>query len=193
MDNDLARLKALALAATMGPWECREDGNGGAAIAHLHGWLLELESENENQDILDSRYIAAANPSVVLDLIARIERLTAVNAAYVEEIETDEYSMTQLLAKIVVAIKGPEPARKRWSYHDLPEIAEKMKIELEVCKLRLVQGVPPGWKLMPHEATDAIAHMAAENENVVCTCYQCMKKAYRDMFAAAPAPPGDAP
>jgi len=70
---ELQQLKALAQAATPGPWDYRE-ADGISAIAHPEGWLLESGDE---QECADKRYIAAASPAVVLDLIARIERATA--------------------------------------------------------------------------------------------------------------------
>lgn len=30
--------------------------------------------------------------------------------------------MSELLARIAIIVKGPEPALRRWSYHDLPEL-----------------------------------------------------------------------
>lgn len=78
---DLAALKALAMAATPGPWErdegnevsVSEDGDEGfwswerAGPAQLHG--------SGNQPIADADFVAAVNPGVVLALIAEIERL----------------------------------------------------------------------------------------------------------------------
>jgi hypothetical protein len=69
MTIDKARLKALAEAATPGPWECRE-AEGSAAICHKHGWVADDFSE---QTVFDTRYMAAANPVTVLALLAELE------------------------------------------------------------------------------------------------------------------------
>jgi len=82
---DLQQLKALALAATPGPWERGAKGNGhelhvygeelgGAAICGMDKPYNFTPHERRIQNL---DYIAAANPAVVLGLIARIERATA--------------------------------------------------------------------------------------------------------------------
>lgn len=67
-------LKALALAATPGPWEHRfVEGDGASgAICHEHGWVAD---DFTDQSFKDTAYMAAANPAAVLGLIADIERL----------------------------------------------------------------------------------------------------------------------
>jgi hypothetical protein len=83
--TDLAKLKALAQAATPGPWrDCPMDmfvfgPGGGDMIASTddngellirgHGARLPMEA--------NARYIAAVDPTTVLALIAEIERLRA--------------------------------------------------------------------------------------------------------------------
>jgi hypothetical protein len=61
----IQNLKNLAESATPGPWECRE-AEGAAAICHQHGWVADDFSE---QTLIDTRYMAAANPAAVLGLI----------------------------------------------------------------------------------------------------------------------------
>jgi hypothetical protein len=68
--TDIQKLKELAQSATPGPWECRE-ADGSAAICHAHGWVAGDFSE---QTLTDTRYMAAANPAAVLELIAELER-----------------------------------------------------------------------------------------------------------------------
>lgn len=101
--NDRTELKALALAATPGNWELREvDGVG--AIAHPHGWVLE---GTDSEDLADKRFIAAASPTAVLQLLdelsgyqqgataearaadearAEVRRLTADNRALIKAV-----------------------------------------------------------------------------------------------------------
>lgn len=73
MNNDFSELKRLAEAATPGPWECRE-AEGSAAICHKNGWVADDFSE---QTLIDTRYMAAANPTAVLELIAYKDALAA--------------------------------------------------------------------------------------------------------------------
>lgn len=93
--TDLNELKKLAEAATPGPWSCPiEDHDsiaaqvefierpGGLALSAV--WLASVDQENRGdydsercfsqEAENDRRFIAAANPTTVLDLIARLER-----------------------------------------------------------------------------------------------------------------------
>jgi hypothetical protein len=77
---DIDKLKALALAATPGPWmrlfgertlyDRMEDGCRGNAIVRA-----DLAYSKQDADNLD--FIAAANPATVLELIAEVEKLRA--------------------------------------------------------------------------------------------------------------------
>jgi hypothetical protein len=67
--TDYTELKRLAKAATPGEWECRE-AEGMAAICHEHGWVAD---DFSGQALIDTRYMAAANPAAVLELIADLE------------------------------------------------------------------------------------------------------------------------
>lgn len=72
--SDYSELKRLAEAATPGPWECRE-AEGCASICHSHGWVADDFSE---QTVIDTRYMAAANPAALLELISENERLRQI-------------------------------------------------------------------------------------------------------------------
>jgi hypothetical protein len=74
---NLQKLKRLALAATQGPWTRLKDGKPGIGAR---------ENYIESKDALitygrlsdaDATYIAAANPVVILELVAEIEKLQA--------------------------------------------------------------------------------------------------------------------
>lgn len=65
---DLQQLKALALAATPGPWHVTKY----CSVMDQDMDTLVASSDSSNED---RAFIAAANPVVVLDLVARIERL----------------------------------------------------------------------------------------------------------------------
>jgi Lar family restriction alleviation protein len=61
-----------------------------------------------------------------------------------DERECDAYlidSLTKIMAGVVLALKGPEPAGGRHSYHDLPEVAGRMALELALFREREAQGV----------------------------------------------------
>lgn len=89
MTDDLTALRALAEKATPGPWEAFEDSD-----EHLAGcpptmeWLVTATDPGEEfyEEIInwgnrgrreDAEFIAAANPSVVLALLDRLERAEA--------------------------------------------------------------------------------------------------------------------
>jgi hypothetical protein len=58
----------------------------------------------------------------------------ALPAPDADEDEALRNRLAYLLAGVAVALKGPEPALTRWSYADLPEIAAKAMIELEIYR-----------------------------------------------------------
>lgn len=69
-NEDLQKLKEVALAATPGPWEYRE-AEGMGAICHAGGWIMDDLSE---QALRDTEHCATANPSAILALIAEVEQ-----------------------------------------------------------------------------------------------------------------------
>ena len=64
-DAELSALEAAAKAATPGPWEYDDADEDMAALGA------------ENQRVKDAAYIAAANPSVILSLIAELRQTRA--------------------------------------------------------------------------------------------------------------------
>lgn len=72
-NEDLQKLKEVALTATPGPWEYRE-AEGMGAICHAGGWIMDDLSE---QTLRDTEYCATANPSAILALIAEVEQARA--------------------------------------------------------------------------------------------------------------------
>ncbi|UGQ44935.1 hypothetical protein [Massilia endophytica] len=67
----------------------------------------------------------------------------ASKEAVSDEAEEDAYvidRMGKLLAGVAVALKGPEAARHRHGYQDLPELAEKLVLELELHRLKDAQA-----------------------------------------------------
>lgn len=73
-------LRALATAATPGPWkhtalwaiEARDDNGDWQSIAGTH-----VDDEHNDQRFTDAAYIAAANPATALSLLDRIATLEA--------------------------------------------------------------------------------------------------------------------
>lgn len=90
MNIDIEALKQAAQAATPGPWECGDGKmNGNALIVYGEDFagaaICEMRSPlnftPRDRRVANSTYIAAANPAVVLELIARLERAEAGSAA----------------------------------------------------------------------------------------------------------------
>lgn len=93
MTTDLERLKALAMAATPGPWERKTNfyvcNKESTVVARVIAPLTD-------QNAIDCAYIAAANPSVVLALIDRLERAESIAMTLDEQVscltnQRDEY------------------------------------------------------------------------------------------------------
>ncbi len=83
---DLQQLNALALAATPGPWTATHWNGHAPTSVMLSGTTMVIAEttgfgRDSSECAPDAAYIAAANPAVVLDLIARIahERSVAVS------------------------------------------------------------------------------------------------------------------
>ena len=73
-------LEALAKAATPGPWDAVEGAGG-------DNWWVEqphIRTIVSDPTAPDARYIAAANPHTVLDLIAHVRELEAMRAKVLE-------------------------------------------------------------------------------------------------------------
>ena len=90
---DLQQLKALALAATPGPWFYQENSDAYTHIvrptANLNRIIASGTQTSEAHGEPTGRYIAAANPAVVLGLIASIERAAAPAPAEPTKAEVD--------------------------------------------------------------------------------------------------------
>lgn len=76
MTIDKEQLKALALAATTGPWY----QHGGIKQVLNHDCETVCETYEGEGDCPDAQFIAAANPATVLTLLAEIEGLHAQHA-----------------------------------------------------------------------------------------------------------------
>lgn len=74
---DLAKLEELAKAATPGSWAMVPAGNRPEIMCgYRSGWgSLTIARVESIQFLQDAKFIAAANPATVLDLLAEIKRL----------------------------------------------------------------------------------------------------------------------
>lgn len=85
---DLQQLKALALAATPGPWVAGEPIPGAPRFLVADCgpvgkvYPADQKPSHGTTSMDDAKFIAAANPAVVLDLIARIEHEREVAASW---------------------------------------------------------------------------------------------------------------
>jgi hypothetical protein len=118
MSIDIQKLKALAEAATQGEWTCgeRPDGRfwhigcGNQAIGAAHSASKKHNPEYAAMFEANAKYIAAANPAAVLELIAEIER-----------------SRTEIAGHIAAHIRN---------YSEFAEQRDRLKAEKEaVCAL----------------------------------------------------------
>lgn len=82
MTIDKAQLKALAEAATPGPWHAENDRHEGSINAdYRHIGMVSMfcrVREDVERNFANQRFIAAANPATTLALLAEIERLELI-------------------------------------------------------------------------------------------------------------------
>jgi hypothetical protein len=111
MTIDTDKLKALALAATPGPWFAQ-------TVAGYRGNLFDVRAKYQRGvaggigDPNDAAYIAATNPATVLELIAEVERLRA-DAARLDFMITDECQIERM-----DRIGAAPVYRVRWPYRE---------------------------------------------------------------------------
>ena len=86
--------------------------------------------------VLRNEYLAQ-RPDLPVDRIPAFDQMTVVIADLREEVAEEAAirdKLAHLLAGVAIALKGPEPDLTRWSYHDLPDIAGKLMLELELFR-----------------------------------------------------------
>lgn len=60
--------------------------------------------------------------------------------------------LSELLTGVAIAVKGPEPELTQWSWHDLPDLVEKLKNENEVVAKNLFKMQDDIMKMNEHHA-----------------------------------------
>jgi hypothetical protein len=109
-DKREVELQQLAEKATPGPWECREV-EGLAAIAHPKGFILESDDE---QEVADKRYIAAASPDYILQLLTKISQL-----------EQQAEEATQLISDLSIYAPGNEEGEYTDLWASINEVLQR--------------------------------------------------------------------
>lgn len=92
MTVDIQKLKALAEAATQGEWTCKDKpdgrfwhiGCGSQAIGSTYAASKKHSPDVAAMFEANAKFIVAANPSAVLELITEIQRLRQFEVAYKE-------------------------------------------------------------------------------------------------------------
>lgn len=117
MSIDLAQLKALAEAATPSEWYIDREG-----VFYIRAADAEYVCEVHAGNLSNVRYIAAANPAVLLELVERLERAEAALRAIVEytpeAVSHDYYrgrqagkdSQAQIAREALAALDAPKEA-----------------------------------------------------------------------------------
>lgn len=142
--NNYEELKRIAKAATRGVWRAGKNSDDVVAD-HPAGHAQDQQSLDyygghlvaESIAAHNREFIAAANPAVVLALIAENERLRESDQEATELCDT----LSVLLGEVAVAVRGPEEPKSRHGFHDLPRrvktvVGERDQLKAEVEALR---------------------------------------------------------
>jgi len=128
--TDIQKLKALAEAATPGPWGADNShhvGSINAADRHIGMASMYARRPNDiTQNLANQDFIAAANPAAVLELITEIERLSE-------------------RMKIVDFVHGPK-AEMHWNQLK----AENEALRKDAVRWQFIRDVWPKVKLVPN-------------------------------------------
>lgn len=120
--SDYTELKRLAEAAPEGPWFGPEYAPGTSHVFDVDlGTLLHYESIDTEQDAC-LRYVAAANPAAVLELIDSNKRLKAGAA--------DTWEIAQSRARIIDQLKA-ENAGLKTGYEAYERVNAELRAECE--------------------------------------------------------------
>ncbi len=113
---DLDELERLARAATPGPWTYEEFRNDkkevlGAVIKEL-GWSVDRENGS---------YVAAANPAVVLELIAERKSVSAELSVRTNQLVKAQNAAIEMTGKLRIATEALKNPENHWHMlNDIP-------------------------------------------------------------------------
>ena len=178
---DTKELRRLVKAATPGPWKMVPVGDGRQKFAVADSEFLSILTVTDEGDATfgtvyddaDAKFIAAANPATVSELLDRLEAAEkerdALRAAVRHEADCVEAAMAEikpLRAKVeamerqepyAFAVNFPESSRVEL-VHDLDEAYEDMTYEAyEVRKLYLAPGAQPAPTIAEQDQINAEA------------------------------------
>ena len=156
--TDAARLRALALAATPGPWECRKRPEFDGQLfphdvvhpegdAELGNWMMAERVRRKE----DAEFIAAAHPQAVLALLAELETLRDDIA----NIRGEKWSAIELAIAHGKAADLWQSLHGVTSLDALLERAETAEAELETSRAQ-VEGM--------RKALDALLHVCERED-----------------------------
>lgn len=139
MDNKLSELKAAAMAATPGPWRvvdqaCRWniDDDNGVQVAITQQRTSIFKDRIQKERTANADFIAAANPAVVLSLLA--------------ELEAKDKRITELEAKMATPVRLPEKLSMlhRTGFHEGYQSTMAFKADGVIAALREHGGTIEG-------------------------------------------------
>lgn len=169
MSNDkLQQLKALALAATPGPWEATRQTDD---ECNFIGYFIEagdkaISDDGTAPDHADALFIAAANPAVILALIAKVEATpsSANGAEGLPSAQEPKQAMTEpeIESLMLAAFPRTKCSQAYIAFARAIERAASPNKELVEALLdykRLYEKVQPagGWQGVYEMGNDALA------------------------------------
>ena len=117
---DLGELKALAVAATPGPWV------DGVHTVWQDDYVTDYDMVCKMMSHEDSAYIAAANPAAILTLIAKVESLSRANLELTRRFEEQKLQEARLDTALQRATAPTQPpmgereAFEAWADKNMP-------------------------------------------------------------------------
>lgn len=126
-----AALEAAAMAATPGPWVADENWNGeGSSIVDSRGEVVADDGSargeyGERLNAHNAAYIAAANPAVILALLADLRMLQQRNLELTRE----------TAAATAARRMGPRPPSKPWTDEMRAEHRKRKRLDAELAKM----------------------------------------------------------
>jgi hypothetical protein len=100
-DEELARIEALANAATPGPWEVRAHDDL-FAVKGQSGWVASMDADTSAADASNSEFIAAARDAVPA-LVAEVKRLRRIESLARDVLDDDSASVRGYSVRLLEA------------------------------------------------------------------------------------------